>query len=269
MRRWVGWCLLLFVVVAARAESPDSLTRDTSTYVQDFAGVMDAAHQGSLQALCAQIHDKAAATILVVTIKSLDGLEANDFVTQLQARWHVGRKGEDKGIIMLFAINDRKRWIEIGYGLEGILNDAKVGDIGRDMVPALQQGQYGQAAQVGVQELGNVIAADAGVALDAPEVPVHTYHREQSRSRGLPWPLIIFGIFILLSLFRGGGRGGRGGGGFPWWLFFLNGFGGGGGGSGFGGSFGGSDSDSGGGGDFGGGGDSGGDSGGGGAGGSW
>jgi uncharacterized protein len=68
---------------------------------------------------------------------------------------------------MLFAIKDRKRWIEVGYGLEGILNDAKVGDIGRDMVPALRDANYDEAASNGLRQITRIIANDAGVTLDA------------------------------------------------------------------------------------------------------
>jgi uncharacterized protein len=67
---------------------------------------------------------------------------------------------------MLFAIKDRKRRIEVGYGLEGILNDAKVGDIGRSMVPALQAGSYDEAAANGLRQITQVIATDAGVTLN-------------------------------------------------------------------------------------------------------
>ena len=51
-------------------------------------------------------------------------------------RW--AGKASDRGVLMLFAVKDHKRRIEIGYGLEGILPDGKVGDIGREMVPYLR-----------------------------------------------------------------------------------------------------------------------------------
>ena len=148
---------------------------------------------------------------------------------------------------MVFAIKDRKRRIEVGYGLEGILNDAKVGDIGRSMVPQLQQGQYGPAILNGVQQIGNVIATDAGVTLTG--VP-QTMQEPVRHSSGFPWIKFILFIFFLLIFLRGG-KGARGG-----WFWFLlgnmlggglsggrdrGGWGGGntGGGSDFGGGFGG------------------------------
>ena len=149
--------LILFVFAAhIRAESPDKLPKPTS-YVADFANVIDPASKENIEQLAWQVYSKAHATIEVVTVKTLDGQDIDQWTTALEDHWKVGPKSTDKGILMVFAIQDHKRRIEVGYGLEGILNDAKVGDIGRSMVPQLQQGQYGPAIQSGVQQIANVI----------------------------------------------------------------------------------------------------------------
>jgi uncharacterized protein len=231
---------IFFASVVARAEDPTKLPQPTS-YVSDFGGVIDADSKQQIEALCTQVYEKAHATIEVVTINSLDGDTIEDFTTKLEDKWKVGPKRSDKGIVMVFAIKEHKRRIEVGYGLEGILNDAKVGDIGRSMVPQLQAGQYGPAILNGVQQIGNVIAADAGVTLDQTPQPVEPLPVE-THSHGFPWIRLILFLFFILIFARGGGRGGG-------WLWFLagnamgGGFGGrgGGGGSGFGGGGGGSD----------------------------
>jgi uncharacterized protein len=236
---------------AARAESPDKLPKPTS-YVADFAGVIDPVSKENIEQLAWQVYSKAHATIEVVTVKSLDGQNIDEFTTALEDNWKVGPKSSDKGILMVFAIQDHKDRIEVGYGLEGILNDAKVGDIRRNMHDDLIQGQYGAGIQSGVQQIANVIAADANVTLTSPEqqqqAPTYTYHPQH---RGVSWIRIIFFIIFIALLFHGGGRGGGGRG----WLWFLLGNMMGGGFRG-GGGFGGGDGDgggSGGGGDFGGG----------------
>lgn len=255
--------------MGARAESVAKLPQPTS-YVSDFAGVVDAASKANIEQIAGQVASKAHATIEVVTVKSLDGEPIEEFTTALEDKWKVGPKGSDKGILMVFAIQEHKRRIEVGYGLEGILNDAKVGDIGRSMVPELKEGQYGPGIQMGVQQIADVIAADAGVTLTPPQAPVQTYHWQQpapTRHRGGSWLGLIIFVVILIAVLGGGGRGGGGRG----WLWLLLGMmmgGGGGRGGGFGGGDGGGGGDSGGGGgDFGGG--FGGGSGGGGASGDW
>jgi uncharacterized protein len=249
----------------ARAESVSQLPDKPTSYVQDFAGVIDDASKQQMEALSYELYEKAHATIEVVTIHSLDNETIFQFATELEDKWKVGPKATDRGAIMILSINDHKRWIEVGYGLEGVLNDAKVGDIGRSMVPLLRESQYGQALLYGEQQVANDVAADANVTLTAPVAETPEPQPAASRS-GVNWFGLIVPLFILL-LFLGGGR--RGGGWLPWLLVgnLLGGgggarWGGGGFGGGGGGGFGG-----GGGGDFGGG--FGGGGGGGGAGGGW
>ena len=249
----------------ARAESVSQLPSKPTSYVQDFAGVIDADSKQQMEQLSLEVYEKAHATIEVVTVHSLEGADIDQYTTDLEDKWRVGPKGTDRGVLMILAINDHKRRIEVGYGLEGILNDAKVGDIGRNMVPLLRQNQFGPALLSGEQQIAGVIAADANVTLTAPvSQPVQQTYRTERRG-GNNW--IGFVIFIIImGIFLGGGRGG---GWLPWFLLgslFGGGRGGGFGGGGFGGGGGGFGGGSGGG-DFGGG--FGGGSGGGGASGDW
>jgi uncharacterized protein len=228
---------IFFAASIARAEDPTKLPQPTS-YVSDFAGVVDADSKQQIEALCTEIWEKTQAKVVVVTIKSLDGDTIEDFTTKLEDKWKVGAKGTDKGIVMVLSLSPHKWRIEVGYGLEGILNDAKVGDIGRSVAPQLTQGQYGPAILSAVQQVGNVIAADANVTLSQTTQPVETQQQEPTRSRGFPWIKLILFVFFILIFARGGGRGGG-------WLWFLagnmlgGGGGRGGGGSGFGGGGGG------------------------------
>lgn len=260
-------CTLSGRLTLARAESPGTLPKPTS-YVSDFAGVIDPASKEDIEQIAWQVFSRAHATIEVVTVKSLDGEEIDPWTTTLEDHWKVGPKSSDRGVLMVFAIQSHKDRIEVGYGLEGILNDAKVGDIRRSMNPLLEQGQYGPAIQSGVQQIASDIAADANVTL-TPVQPLQAPVRYASPRHHTHWIVIVLFLVFILLMFRGGGGGGG-------WLWFLlgnmmgGGFGGRGGG--FGGGDGGGPGDGdggsgGGGGDFGGG--FGGGSGGGGASGDW
>jgi len=261
--------ILLWAAVWAAAEPIASL--HPSNYVNDFAGVLDAATQARLNNLCLQVDQKAHAQIAVVTVKSLDGQDVVSYAVALYQKWGIGAKGKDRGVLILLATQDRKYWITVGYGLEPILPDGKVGGFGREAVPILKTGNYGAAATLMTSRVASVIAQDAGVTLDN-QPRIAAPRRQPGPGVGMVWVVVVL-IFIVISIlsaiFRGG-SGGRGGGGSGFWsgllwgLLFSNiggGRGGGYGGGGFGG-FGG-----GGGGGFGGFG--GGSTGGGGAGGSW
>src|ERR1700728_2103904 len=176
LSRWLAIVLLIFAPSAAlTAESVNNLPAPTG-YVNDFAGVLAPATKSSLEDLCTQVDRQAHAQIAVVTIKSLDNDQSIDeFATALEDKWKVGPKGTDRGVLLIVSVTPRKYRIEVGYGLEGILNDAKVGDIGRAMVPALSQNDYNTAIPLGVQQLARIIATDAGVTLNLAQ-PHHQYH---------------------------------------------------------------------------------------------
>jgi uncharacterized protein len=234
LSRWLAVVLLIFAPsVVATAESVSTLPAPTG-YVNDFAGVLSPSTKFNLENLCTQVDRQAHAQIAVVTVKTMDGDQSiEEFATALEDKWKVGAKGTDRGVLMLFVMTPRRGRIEVGYGLEGILNDAKVGDIGRLMTPAAQQGDYNTAIPLGVQQVAQIIATDAGVTLNLAQ-PVHQYHRQQAPVQLNLTEIVLGGGVILLVLFFliktgntgliffllgnlmgggfGGGRGGRGGG---------------------------------------------------------
>src|SRR5271157_1981526 len=234
------------LALSALAERVEDLPQPTD-YVSDFAHVLSPGAIARLDSLCAQLdHSNANAQVAVVTIRTLDGADPAEFANALEDKWKMGRKGSDRGVLVFLAVNDHKRRIEVGYGLEGILPDGKLGDIGREMVPDLRANDYDGALTLAVGELAQVIAADANVTLSEEEAPVTVHQRSSTHlSSGivkLIFYLLFFGIFGFVRLLsfigilprrwghRGvwvsGGGGGFGGGGFG---------GGGGGGGGFGG----------------------------------
>lgn len=221
-------------------------------YVSDNAGVLSPTVIDQINHLCSLVDHRANAQIAVVTIHSLDGMEVSDYANRLEEAWKVGPKGSNRGVLMLFAIRDRKRWIEVGYGLEGILPDGKVGEIGRTMVPSLRTGNYDGAVQLGVGQVAQIIAADAHVTLDeqAPQ-PRPVERRHSSLPLWLlllllcPGVVILFFVLRLLmaaGFFLGGGGPWMGGGGYGGGGFGGGGFGDGGGGDGGFGGFGGGES---------------------------
>jgi uncharacterized protein len=221
-------------------------------YVSDFAGVVDAESKQNIELYCARLQKATGAQIAIVTIATVEGQPVEDVANDLFRRWGIGKQGEDNGLLFLLVTQERRSRLEVGRGLEEYITDARSGTTLRQMRPALREGQYGQALQIAATSLGQVIAEAKGVQVDMGSArPVRRVPAQQPVSEGLPWPLIIGGIFVLLMLAgKGGGRGaGRGGGGgmggaLPW-LILGNMMGGGrsyGGGYRGGGGFGGFDS---------------------------
>jgi uncharacterized protein len=270
-RAWLLAAALLFPVLALHAESVDSLPKPTD-YVSDFAHVLSPQAIAQIDSICSQLdHSQAHAQIAVVTVKTLDGEDAADWANELETKWKMGKKGLDananKGVLVLLAVQDRKYRIDVGYGLEGILPDGLVGDIGREMRVSLRAGDYDSALVGAVGQIGQIIANDAKITLNTEGAPLAVQPGQRVAHHGHNWGGLIFFIFLLL-FFGGSGIGRWIFGWLGWGLFFSNFFGGPrGGGWGGGGGFGGGGDGGGGGSGFGGFG--GGDFGGGGAGGDW
>src|SRR2546426_8641744 len=118
-----------------------------------------------MTALWAEVDQKAHAQVAVVTIRSLEGIRTQDFANRLFKQWAVGYKPDDRGVLVLLAISDRKYWVEVGYGLEPILPDGKVGGFGREIVPLLRQNDYGGAMLQLTSRIAEGIAQNPGVTL--------------------------------------------------------------------------------------------------------
>jgi uncharacterized protein len=235
--------IFLIPTTAAPAEQVKDLPKPTD-YVSDFAHVLSPEAIARIDAICAQLdHTQANSQVAVVTVRTLDGEDAAEFANELEDKWKMGKKGSDRGVLILLAVNDHKRRIDVGYGLEGILPDGKVGDIGRDMVPLLRANNFDGAVTLAVGEIAQVIAADAKITLDnepAPQplrqvrhhIPIGTiifFIIILFAFVGSPIMRLLLGYSILSSGWRGGGGPFMGGGGFG------GGGSGGGGGGGFGG----------------------------------
>src|SRR5208283_1327806 len=118
-------------------------------YVTDLAQVIDPATRQKIELLATEVQQKTGAQIAVVTVNSLEGQTKEDYAADLYKHLGIGAKGKDNGALILIAPKDRQYRVEVGYGLEPVINDARAGDIGRDMLPDLRKGDYSAAALIG------------------------------------------------------------------------------------------------------------------------
>ena len=210
---WFGaLCLCLGgTCVALWAEKPTDIK--PTGYVTDLAGVIQAQTKAQLEALGTELEQKTGAQLAIVTVKSLEGQEAAPYANELFKHWGVGAKKQDTGVLLLVAPNERKYWIEVGYGLEPVINDARAGDAGRLMVPYFRQGDYSAGIAAGAWQLAKYIADDKGVTLTG--MPQMRPVRQQHDDHGGLWVWIILGIifFVVLASSSRSNMGPRGGGG--------------------------------------------------------
>ena len=199
MKRLGLLVLLIFAALTGAAAQLAKKYPAPDTYVDDYAHVLTPGGSAQILTLCRQIHDQTRAQIYLVTVPSLEGETIAQFSNDLFHQWKIGEKGTDRGILVVFATGDHRHRIEVGYGFEGVLNDAKAGDIGRAITPALHVGHYDEAGLAAITQIAAVVTPDA--KLDAtpadttPATPPAT--DEQVAAAGTR------GGFILLFIFLG------------------------------------------------------------------
>jgi len=206
--------------------------------VNDFANVIPAQYEQKLMQVTGELLRKTDVPVVVVTMPEIGGEDYNEYANRLYAAWGIGKKGEDRGVLIFVTLKERKVRIETGYGIEGLIPDGLAGEI-RDkyIVPYLKQNRFGEGLLNGTLAIASIIAKDARVSLTGQVAVKHPVKRRSSL------PGLLFMVLFLLALFSMGRR--RGG---LWPLLLLMfmgrgiGYGGGfsrGGFGGFGGSFGG------------------------------
>ena len=114
-----------------------------SGYVTDEAGLLTPQQIASLSQTLADYEQRTSNQLVILTVKSLEGRDIESYSIAVAEAWKPGQKGRDNGAILVIAPNERKVRIEVGYGLEGALTDAKSAQIIRNILaPHFRTGDY-------------------------------------------------------------------------------------------------------------------------------
>jgi len=245
IRHWAAFARIaaaaaLLAAFTAIGASAEELRFPAFTgYVVDDAGVLNAATRTRLTDALGAFHRASKRQVVVATVRSLQGLPIEDYGYRLGRAWGVGERGKDTGAVLLVAPNERQVRIEVGYGLEGELTDARSKQIIEQIIlPSFRGGDLNGGVVAGTAAILRVLGAPA-TALDQGRAAQGVTGSDPGQLWGFLIPLLIFGLFAFLRSHsyvrrgygtpiiwgRGFGGGGFGGGGFG------GGFGGGGGGS--------------------------------------
>lgn len=155
-----------------------SLPRPTAAfYVNDTAKLMSEEHQDYIIAANEDLCDKTGAQIVVVTIPKLENVSIEEFSTELFRKYGIGNAEKNNGILILLALEDRECRIEVGYGLEGAINDAKAGRIMDNyMIPYFKEGNWDEGLLNGFDSILDEVCKEYDIEIEhnAPRVPSGT-----------------------------------------------------------------------------------------------
>jgi uncharacterized protein len=132
---------------------PNPRVRD-GTWVTDMPGTLKPDTVARLNATISDYERTNGGEMAVVVIRSLDGLSIDEAAVELFELWGIGKKGKDNGLLVLWSTDDRRVRVEVGYGLEGVLNDGKVGAIlDAYVIPKFRSGEFDEGMVAGVDAL--------------------------------------------------------------------------------------------------------------------
>jgi len=145
------------VIAAVGAEPLDSIpnprTRD-ATWVTDMPGALRPDTIARLNASIGELERTHGVEMAVVVVRSLDGLTVEETAVKLFELWGIGKKSKDNGLLLLWSTGDRRVRVEVGYGLEGVLPDSKVGAIlDTYVISKFKSGEFDEGVLAGVDAL--------------------------------------------------------------------------------------------------------------------
>ncbi|HET7059525.1 MAG TPA: TPM domain-containing protein, partial [Nitrospiraceae bacterium] len=153
--RWMTFLSILLVLWLSLLPSAFALDVPPLTgRIVDLAHLLPADVTASLSAELAEHERKTGNQIAVLTLPSLEGEPLEEYSHRVSTTWKLGRKGTDNGVLLLVVPGERRIRIEVGYGLEGALTDAKSSQIiRREIVPHFKSGDFAAGINTGVKAI--------------------------------------------------------------------------------------------------------------------
>ena len=152
---------LLFVIVLSfftiRVYAIEKPTQEF--YVNDYANVLSSETKNHIINKSLELYNKDKTQVVVSVVNSLEGLTVEEYALEMFREFGIGDKELNNGILLLLSVVDREVRIEVGYGLEGVINDGKAGRIlDNYMIPDLRNNNWDSAVKKGydaiISELG-------------------------------------------------------------------------------------------------------------------
>lgn len=163
--------LILLCIPNTKTEAVVRQTREF--YVNDSANVLDYDLENYIISTNKSLNSQTGAQIVVVTVNSLEGKEIEEYANELFRQYGIGNKTKNNGVLILLSINDRKSRIEVGYGLEGVLNDAKTGRIQDNyMIPYYKENNWQEGIKNGYNAILEEVKQEYSISVDGSIEPV-------------------------------------------------------------------------------------------------
>ena len=193
---------LLLCLINLEVRGQKAIPGKTNRLVNDFAGMLTQNQENNLERKLRQYNNETSTQIAILTEESLEGDDLFDYSHRVADNWGIGREGKNNGILIFIAEQDRKIFIQTGYGAEGFLPDAMARRIIENIIkPAFRVGEYYN----GLDEATAVI-----MDLGRGEYTAEEWERRTSEG-GVPAILILVFIIVLIIIISNINNNGDGG----------------------------------------------------------
>jgi uncharacterized protein len=197
--------ILALTMCWAFAASADVAVPPLSGRVVDQTGTLSPGDIDRLTQILRDFEARKGSQVAVLIVPTTQPETIEQFSIRVADAWKIGRKKIDDGAILVVAKNDRKLRIEVGYGLEGALNDVTAKRIIDEVItPRFRSGDFAGGISDGVARILRVID---GEPLPAPPLRQQQQQQQGPSSTLLSFfdpfnPFTIIGILILGGLLR-------------------------------------------------------------------
>lgn len=152
----IGMTLILFILmmaVSAFSVLAKNFPAPTG-FVTDCCQFLTSEERETIDTALSGFQQETSTQVAVAVVQSLEGDSVENYANELFRTWGIGEKSKNNGVLLLFALDERKIRIEVGYGLEGVLPDALAGRIIDDEItPLMKQSRYAEAVTNGTNAI--------------------------------------------------------------------------------------------------------------------
>lgn len=213
---WINLLISLLIFLFP-LKSMASLPDIPSDFYYDELGMLDYTTKENITKTNKELVSKTGSQVMVATLKNTNGLPARDLGTQIFNEWKIGSQDKKNGVLILITEDDltnkREVFVTTGYGIEGRLNDGKVGRIiDNFMIEDLKGGNYSKAINEGFNAIVAEVADEYNLSLDGNYDYYLNANTENEISIGTLFMMLVVFIVIsnILSRFRIYGGNSRG-----------------------------------------------------------
>jgi uncharacterized protein len=165
--------------------------------VTDLTGTLTASQINALEQKLTAFEARKGSQIAILLVSSTQPEAIEQYTLRVVEKWQLGRKKIDDGILLLVAKDDRRLRFEVGYGLEGAVNDLTAKRIITEIItPYFKQGQFYEGINAGIDQLMKVVDGE-----DLPAPVVKSQTADYSQEGGMEGVLLIA---FMGSIFLGG-----------------------------------------------------------------